>query len=296
VARLRIGEVVSGTFRLAFGRLPSYARTVGPFSLMVGALGLVELFGLRALLSAPALRGARHLATTALLAAALASSVVLILVIFSVGSLGVLVGMAATSRMDAGGRPSFAEAWAMAAPRIPNFALTSLLVLGAIAGVVFAGALFIKLVVPLLLAIIIALLLLLRWCVAGAVSLFERRSPQDNLRRSRDLTRGSRADIFVAGMAVALVVVVPLAILAIPFAAVSYKVNAPLPPLPLALGRWAAGIVANFLATCSASALIATTYRCLSTPPAAVEPAPPPAAGPAPGPYSDAGGRAEDGP
>lgn|GEM_PF-5654399 len=288
MARILVGEVVGSTFRTVFQNLGLFLRAVGVFSVASALIGLLVALRTQSTLTdviAQVRQGAKPFQA---MLPSLAGAVAVGVVGFLVGIASFLVASVVAARLEEGRRLSLREAWAEAGSRYGNLAITGLLVFLLLAAILLLGALLSILILPFFLALGLIVALGLRWSIAGAVGVFERRSPGGNLTRSRDLTKGSRGAILGALILVCLVFVVPEMAVGIPFDIVSRaqaRQGLP-PPMGLTLANWAVTAVAGFFGTCLWAAFNAVVYRRLaaSEPSAEAPPAPEPTLGPIGGP------------
>lgn len=287
MARVHAGELPGPTLGLVFRNLGAFLPTVGVLWAVASALGLVEAITLRgSVFRAITARQASGLSFHDLIAP-LVVSIGLGLVAAALNVVNTPIAMAVAARVADGQRPTFAQAWAQARPRLGNFVATWLLMVLAILGVflLLLVPFALSLAAPVLGAILVfvgfvafavfAILLFLRWAVAGPVSLFERHGPTENLRRSSGLTAGSRGSIFGAYLLTALALFVPYIVVSIPLG-IAAGVSAPrtgmvnpqdfAPSLTVGILQWALGALFSFVVLCAFSTLNVLIYRGLTAP------------------------------
>lgn len=274
-ARVDAGAVIGESFRLVFRHFGAFLATQGVF-LIVGALASL---GLLIGFVRPAMAGMMGAMETfeadpagfdpmaffagflPLLGWGALSGV-------AVGLLSLLgggFGLVAADMLRAGERVTMGTAWAKLRPRFGNYLATGLLVRLALLGVVLTGFVLFFLIVPIFAGIILAIVLYLRWALAAPASVFEERSPTQNLARSSALTKGARGDIFVVGLVAIAVSAIPGIVVGslLGFAYTPQDTFAQ-PPLWVDVVRWAVGAAAQLASGFFLSAALVAFYRRLA--------------------------------
>lgn len=174
-------------------------------------------------------------------------------------------GLVTADMLRAGEPVSMGAVWARLGPRFGTYLATGLLVRLAILGVLVGGFALFFLIVPVFAGIAIAFYLYLRWAMAGPVSIFESRRPGENVRRSSELTKGVRGDLFVVGLVAVALSVIPAIVFGsvISLAAPMADAFAP-PPLWVDISRWAFGALAQLVTAFFMSAAFMGFYRRLT--------------------------------
>lgn len=215
MARFRVFDVLERALTLAFTNFGTFVRALWPFIGVAAAIGIVEvaLFG-----SMEEIGGEAFLAELEQgripdqLALATSGGAFFGIVGRLVTLVATGVGIVVAAGLLDGEKRSLAEAWDRLRPRLANLFLTGILVALALGAVVVAGVLAAIAVVlgtgftagsfdpvvllelvPFAIAIVaVVVWLLLRWAVVEPVSVLETNGVGSNLRRSSDLTDGSK--------------------------------------------------------------------------------------------------------
>lgn len=198
-AKLDVVDALAAAFGGAFRHFAPLLATQGVFVILGGVVSLAltlllvpEFTEIFTLLMAGGAPLDILVALAPVFALALASG----LVGFLISAIGSAGGIVTADALDRGERIGLAEAWRRARPRLANYILTTLLGLAIALGLLLASAMLIFLVFPILVALVVVLYLIVRWFVAGPVSLLETRSVTGNLTRASEITAGSRGAIF----------------------------------------------------------------------------------------------------
>lgn len=287
-----IGAILSPSLRRAFRDFRAFLPTQGA---VVVAGGIVSL-ALTLLAVQPAqrayLQALAEPASGGGFAATMGPYLLLALLAALIGSFstaaGTALGVVVADALDAGRRPTVAGAWSTVGPRLGNLLLTGLLAVGVGASVIALalGSFFLVVVSPLLLplafllvlgAMLAVLLLVLAWAMALPVAVFERHGPVGNLRRSAQLTRGSRGTIFGVLLVMSILLVVPALLLSLllgpGFPAASATPEEAIAAMPTLQEQVLLSVVLlpfHLFSAFAASAVLLRLYRDLSQPPAAV--------------------------
>ncbi len=209
MARFDIGDAFTGAFRLTFRNFGVLLRTQGLIIIIMGLMGIAfQVFVAGAndsLMDAftqnedPATVVAEGLQVVGVSLAWSIVSMIASVLAFGIG----LVAIDAAARGEA---PTLGQAWALLQSRAGNLIGTMVLVGLAIFGIAIAGTIGIILILPFIAAMVFAVIVMCMWAVAGPVSVFERRGATGNLKRSRELTAGSKGAVFVVYLLLFLVV------------------------------------------------------------------------------------------
>lgn len=196
-----------------------------------------------------------------LLGGAAASGLVTVLFSLLAGGFGLVTA----DMLRAGETVSMGAVWAKLGPRFGNYLATGLLVRVAILGVLVGSFALFFLIVPIFAGIVITIYLYLRWAMAGPASIFESLRPAENMKRSSELTKGVRGDLFVVGLVAIALSVIPAIVFGsiLGLAAPMVDPFAP-PPLWVDISRWAFGAVAQLVTAFFLSAAFMGFYRRLT--------------------------------
>lgn len=271
--------VISESFRLVFRNFGAFLATQGVFILIGSVLALaITLAYIRPVMSATMGDMAAFSEDPESFDLGAFLLRLLPLVIWG-GLSGVLVGLfsligagfgyVTADLLRAGETATFGAVWAKLGPRFGSYFATALLVRLAIIGIVLAGAVLFFLVLPIVAAIVFAIVLYLRWALAGPASIYEARAPGENLKRSTELTRGVRGDLFVLGLVAIGVTIVPGIVVGVVLGIVSppaTDLSAAFEPPPVWVDvvRWAFGAAAQMVSSFFLSAAFMAFYRRLA--------------------------------
>ena len=176
-------------------------------------------------------------------------------------------GIVAADMLRNGERVSMGAVWAKLGPSFGAYIWTGLAVRVAILGVMLAGFALFFLIVPVIAAIVVAILLYLRWALAGPAAVFERGAARENMRRSSELTNGVRGDLFMVGLVAIGVVAVPSIVLGTLIGAgTSVDPSAPFEPQPIwaDVARWAIATAAQLVSAFFLTSALVAFYRKLA--------------------------------
>ncbi len=283
MSNLRVGDAISGAFALVFKNLGTYLGTQGVIVLIAAAMSLFYTLTIGTAgfseLSA-AVENQDMDAIWASLGPIIAGSFVFMIVSVVLSTLSLSMGIVVTDALHSGERLTFGDAWSRATPRFGNLLGTTLLIGLAIMGVMIAGLALFFLIVPIFVAFGFAIYLFARWALSAVVSVLERHSVTENIKRSTELTVGARGTILGAFIILALLISIPLGLATIPatLSTISDLEATGTPPTP-AMGyqifTWAINTVGQLAGAFLMTAFVVIAYRTLKPPAMPDEPAVP---------------------
>ena len=273
--------IIGDSFRLVFRNFGAFLSTQGIF-ILLGALvtlaitivymrpATVEMMeSMRALVEAGEAGAADFdfLAFVSTFLPILGWSMLAALVSGLLTMIGAGFGIVAADMLRNGERVSLGAVWAKLGPTFGAYFSTALVVRLAILGVILGGILLFFLIVPIIGALVVAILLYLRWALAGPAAIFEGGRVGDNMRRSSELTKGVRGDLFMVGLvAIGLVVIPSIVIGTVVGAGASFDPDAAFEPAPLwtDVVRWVFATAAQLVSAFFFTSAIVAFYRKLA--------------------------------